>query len=294
MVERPPFVDAHVHFWDRDVLRYPWLESPAMGAIASTYTPVHYRAEAEAWHLVGAVHVEAGAPREESEAETLWLEESAETLGLPSAIVAHVALDDPDLDRKLAWQSRHVRVKGVRHLVNWHPRDGTRRAYPRDLTVSEAWRGGYGRLGAHDLSFDFHGFPPQLPGLLDIARRHPEVPIILNHLALPIVSDGLETWRAGIEAFATLPHASIKLSGAGYVHSPFDPAGFRDLVLEVIDRFGTSRVMIATNFPVDRLYASLDETLGAYETILTGFSKEERGDLWGRNADRIYRLGLAL
>jgi predicted TIM-barrel fold metal-dependent hydrolase len=37
MADRPPFVDAHVHFWDRDLLRYPWLESPAMAAIGSTY-----------------------------------------------------------------------------------------------------------------------------------------------------------------------------------------------------------------------------------------------------------------
>jgi len=64
------------------------------------------------------------------------------------------------------------------------------------------------------------------------------VPVILNHLALPIVSDGLEDWRTGLDAFADLPHAVIKLSGAGYVHSPFNPASFRDLALEVVDQGG--------------------------------------------------------
>jgi predicted TIM-barrel fold metal-dependent hydrolase len=289
-----PFVDAHVHFWDRDLLRYPWLENPAMAAIGSTYSPAHYRAEAAAWNLVAAVHVEAGAQQEDSEAESVWLDECAETSGLPTAFVAREALDDPDLDRKLARLAEHGRVKGVRHLVNWHPLDAARRAYPSNLTVSEVWRKGYARLGAYGFSFDFHGFPPQLPGLVELARRHPEVPVILNHLALPILSDGLEAWRTGLDAFAALPHAVIKLSGAGYIHSPFDPAIFRDLVLEVIERFGTSRVMVASNFPVDRLFASLDETLGAYEAILSRFSEEERRDLWGRNANRVYRLGLTL
>ena len=52
--------------------------------------------------------------------------------------------------------------------------------------------------------------------------------------------------------------------------------------------------MIATNFPTDRLAADLDRTLGAYEDLLTAFSEEERRDLWGRNANRFYRLDLDL
>lgn len=294
MTERPRFVDAHVHFWDRDRLRYPWLDGPAMATIASTYTPVEYRAEVAAWNLVGGVHVEAGAHEEDSAAETVWLDDCAERTGLPTAFVARVALDDPEIERRLAWQAEYRRVVGVRHLVNWHPTDAGRRAYDRDLTVSDAWRAGYARLAGHGLSFDFHGFPPQLAGMIAAARQHPDVPLILNHLALPIVGDGLDEWRAGLSALADLPFAAIKLSGAGYINSPFDPAKFRDLVLEVIDRFGTSRVLVATNFPADRLFATLDQTLGAYEAILANFSDDERRDLWGRNANRIYRLGLNL
>jgi predicted TIM-barrel fold metal-dependent hydrolase len=32
----------------------------------------------------------------------------------------------------------------------------------------------------------------------------------------------------------------------------------------------------------------------ASASILSGFSEEERRDLWGRNANRVYRLGLTL
>ena len=31
---RPPFVDAHFHLWDREVLRYPWLERTAVKGVA--------------------------------------------------------------------------------------------------------------------------------------------------------------------------------------------------------------------------------------------------------------------
>lgn len=291
---RPPFVDAHFHLWDHGVLRYPWLDAAENAAIAPDYRIADYRAELSAWNLVGAVHVDAGADPSQGADETVWLHRVAQDDGLPSGIVARVELNHPAVEPQLAWQAGHLRVKGIRHLINWHPTDRSRRAYDADLTRDPHWREGYALLGRYGLSYDFHGFPPQLAGLAEVAARHPEVPVILNHLALPIMADGLEEWRAGLIAFAAMPHAAIKLSGAGFVGSRFDPAGFADIVAEVIDRFGTERVMVATNFPTDRLSADLDRTLGAYEALLTGFSDEERRDLWGRNANRIYRLGLNL
>jgi predicted TIM-barrel fold metal-dependent hydrolase len=291
---RPPFVDAHFHLWDRQVLRYPWLDAAETALIAQSYRIADYRRELANWNLVGAVHVDAGAHADEGRDETQWLNSVAEADGLPSAIVARVALERPDVEAELAWQAGHARVRGIRHLINWHPHDASRRAYPRDLTRDPDWRRGYALLGRHGLSFDFHGFPSQLAGLAEVAGRHPEVSVVLNHLALPIPADGLAEWRAGLAAFAAMPHAAIKLSGAGFVHSPFDPAHFADIVTEVIARFGTDRVMIATNFPTDRLAADLDRTLGAYEDLLTAFSEEERRDLWGRNANRFYRLDLDL
>jgi|SRR5215217_252866 len=290
---RPRFVDAHLHLWDRDRLRYPWLDDPGMASIAASYRIDDYRREGAAWNLAGCVHVEAGADPEDSAGETEWLETVAANDGWPTAIVARVALDDPQAERQLEWQASRAAVRGIRHLVNWHP-DPARQAYPCDLTASPEWRRGYAMLGPLGLSFDFHGHPPQLANLAEVARRHPDTPLILNHLALPSMADGLDEWRAGITRLAALPHAAIKLSGAGFIAGPFDPARFRDIVLEVIDLFGPARVMVATNFPTDRLFATMDRTLSAYETILAAFSEEEKRDLWGRNANRIYRLGLEL
>lgn len=294
MATRPPFVDAHLHLWDRDRLRYPWLDDPAVAAIAPTYTIADYRRETAAWNVVGCVHVDAGADPADGERETEWLASVGREDGWPSAIVARVALEQADVEARLAWQAAQPGVRGIRHLINWHPTDAGRRAYPADLTRDEVWRRGFALLGRHGLSYDFHGFPPQLAGLAEVAAAHPDVPVIVNHLGLPILADGLATWRSGLTALAALPQVAIKLSGAGFVRAPFDPADFRDLALEVIDLFGTSRVMVATNFPTDRLFAPLDTTLAAYEAILAGFSDDERRDLWGRNANRLYRLELDL
>ena len=293
MTARPPFVDAHLHLWDRGRLRYPWLDDPENALIAATYGIADYRREAAAWNVVGAVHVDAGAHPDDGEQETTWLDGVAAADGLPSAIVARVALDDPDVARKLAFHAGCGRVRGIRHLVNWD-HDPARCAYPRDLTRDDTWRRGYALLAHYGLSFDFHGFPPQLSGLAEVAAHHPDVPLIVNHLALPRVADGIDIWRAGIIALAAMPHVAIKLSGAGFIAAPFDPAQFGDIVHEVIERFGTKRVMVASNFPTDRMFATMDATLGAYETLLARYSDDERRDLWGRNANMIYRLGLTL
>ena len=239
------------------------------------------------------MHVEAGAHPDDSERETDWLNAVADEHGLPNAIVARVALDAPDVEAILERQAARRRVRGVRHLINWHP-DADRQAYPRDLTMDSAWRRGFRMLASHGLSYDFHGLPPQLAGLAETAALYPRVPVIINHLGLPILADGLAQWRAGLTALAAMPQVAIKLSGAGFIHAPFDPAAFADIVQEVIALFGTDRVMVATNFPTDRLFATLDETLSAYETLLADRSDDERADMWGRNGNRIYRLDLTL
>jgi predicted TIM-barrel fold metal-dependent hydrolase len=295
---RPPFVDAHLHLWDRDpgsagALRYPWLDDPACAPIAGSYTLADHRAAAAAWNLVGAVHVEAGAHPDDGERETDWLNGIADGQSLPLAIVARVAFDDRNVEALLERQAARPRVRGIRHLINWLP-DPARQAYARDLTRDPSWRHGFGLLARYGLSYDFHGFPPQLDGLSEVAAAHPEVPVIINHLGLPILADGLTAWRAGLTALAAMPQVSIKLSGAGFVASPFEPAAFAPIIAEVLDLFGTKRVMVASNFPTDRLFASLDHTLDAYESLLKGLSDDERADMWGRNANRLYRLELDL
>ena len=46
--------------------------------------------------------------------------------------------------------------------------------------------------------------------------------------------------------------------------------------------------------PTDKLFAPFDAYLEAYHALVADFSDDERRDLFGRNANRIYRLGLDL
>jgi predicted TIM-barrel fold metal-dependent hydrolase len=298
-----PFVDAHIHLWKLDHIRYDWLTGPfddngpngSVAAIAQDYLPAHYAADLADWNPVAAVHVDAGAAPSDALDETHWLNGQADAHGLPTAMVAFAALNDPQVDILLAAQARHHRVRGIRHIINWHPNPA--RSYtPADLTQDLQWQAGYGLLAKHNLSFDLQCYPRQMPGLVPLLARHPDVPVIINHMGMPVLTDptGLEDWRAGLAALAALPHVSIKLSGLGFIARDWTPALVTPLLAHVVDLFGTQRCMIASDTPTDKLFAPLSQYLAAYRAFTDPMSEDESRDLWGRNANRIYRLGLAI
>ena len=296
-----PFVDAHIHLWDLQHIRYAWLTAPfaedgpngSVEAIAQDYGLADYRADLSKWNVVGAVHVDAGADPLQALDETRWLEGLGDAL--PSGIVAYAPLDNPQVDTLLAAQAAHPRVRGIRQIVNWHA-DPQRTYSARDLTQDAQWQAGFARLAAHGLSFDLQCYPGQMPALAPLFARNPDVPVIINHLGMPVIgdADGIGDWRAGLTALAAIPHVAIKLSGLGFLARGWTLDQVRPFLLETIDLFGTDRCMFASDTPTDKLFAPIDRYLETYHTVVADFSEDERRDMFGRNANRLYRLGLTL
>jgi predicted TIM-barrel fold metal-dependent hydrolase len=239
------------------------------------------------------VHVEAGAHPAQAVAETAWLQGMADQIGWPTGIVAHAALESPDLDDTLAAHAAHPRVRGVRHIVNWHP-DPARSYTPRDVTRDEAWRRGFGQLARYGLSFDCQAYPGQFPALADLFARHPETPVMINHAGMGVDLDaaGQAEWRRGMTLLAALPHVSVKVSGLGFAWRTPDAVAMRDRVSACLDLFGADRAMMASDFPTDRLFGSFDDTLDRLAQAAAGATPAERRALFAGNANRLYRLGL--
>lgn len=298
-----PFVDAHIHLWDLNHIRYDWLSPPfaddgpngSVEPIAHDYGVADYRADLARWHVVGAVHVDAGAAAASALDETQWLGAQADQHGLPTGIVAFAALNDPAVDALLAAQAAHPRVRGIRHIVNWHS-DAKRSYTPVDLTVDPQWQAGYGLLARHGLSFDLQCYPGQMSGLAPLIAAHPDIPVIINHMGMPVLTDpdGLDDWRRGMKALAALPHVAVKLSGMGFIRRDWTHETIEPLVRETIDLFGVDRCMFASDTPTDKLFAPIDRYMEAYHAIVADFPEADRRALFAGNANRLYRLGLDL
>lgn len=298
-----PFVDAHIHLWDLAHIRYPWLSPPfsdegpngSVEAIAHDYGVAAYRADMAKWNVVGAVHIDAGADGAQALAETEWLEAQAEAHGLPNGIVAFAPLHDPAVEALLARHAAHPRVRGIRHIVNWHA--DPRRSYtPHDVTQDDQWWAGFGLLAKYGLSFDLQCYAGQMAGLAPLIERHPDIPVIINHVGMPVTTDreGVTRWRHGLRALAANRHVAIKLSGLGFIQRDWTSESVRPFLMDAIDMFGTDRCLFASDSPTDKLFAPLDRTLETFHAVAADFSEDEQRDLFGRNANRIYRLGLSL
>lgn len=303
MPQRPPFIDPHVHLWNLSHIRYPWLMPPfsedgpngSVEPIASDYGLDDYLADAGEWDVRGIVHIDAGAHPGDALRETEWLQAMADQRGMPNGIVAFAALESPTLEGLLGAHVAHPKVRGIRHIVNWHA-DPQRSYSPADITASDAWMRGFGLLAKYDLSFDLQAYPGQFAHLAGLIAKHPDIQVIIDHagMAIPADEDGWAVWRNGMAALAALPNVAVKISGMGFTWRPWDLDRARPYVLETIELFGTDRAMFASNFPTDKLFGSFDRHLGAYDAITFDFSADERAALFAGNANRIYRLGLTL
>jgi predicted TIM-barrel fold metal-dependent hydrolase len=290
------FVDAHIHLWQLNRLSYAWLTPPfsdegpngSVEPIARDYVLTDYFADAEGFTVDKVVHIDAGAAASDALNETRWLQSLANETGYPNAIVAFAALNDPEVEPLLAQHVESRNVRGIRHIINWH--ENPKRTYtPRNLLEDPAFARGYGLLSRYRLSFDLQIYPGQMVQAYELARQHPDTPVILNHMGMPVDAD-LTQWREGMSKLAELPHAAVKISGLGFVDRGWTAQSMRNLVLETIDRFGPERCAFASDFPTDKLFNSYSYALRAYDDIVGGFSASERDALFATTAERIYRI----
>lgn len=296
------FVDAHMHLWDLDKIRYPWLTPPLpvgitgdVRSIAQTYLLDAYlrdaRGDSGKTRVAKVVHVEAGADPADSLKETRWLQSVADSHGFPQALVAHAELNNPSVEALLAEHASHRNVRGIRQILNWHA-DPRKTYTPRDLLGDAQWQKGFALLRKYNLSFDLQIYPLQMPAAAELASRHPDTPMILNHTGMPADRDaaGLQAWRAGMQALAQQPNVAVKISGLAMLDWQWTTESLRPFVLQTLDIFGTDRCLFASNFPVDRLFGSFARQYGAYQSLTATLSPAERTRLFASNAERIYRI----
>ncbi len=295
-----PIIDPHHHLWDLERFSYPWLTvKPQPLGVAGNISPIahsymvdDYLADASNQNLVKSVHIDAGFDPSQPVEETRWLQSLADQRGFPQGIVARTELNRPDVESVLAAQAEFANVRGIRHIVNWHPDPQKTYVDRPDLLTDPAWLTGFALLKKYDLSFDLQLYPAQMQDAARVAHRHPDTVIVVNHAGMPVDRDAeaIDLWRSGMRALAGEPNVWVKISGLGMVDWHWTEASIRPFVLETIDIFGPDRCMFASNFPVDKLYGSFDALYAAFSNIVSDFPRSERKKMFHDTAEAVYRL----
>ena len=300
MQDREPVIDAHHHLWDLQNNKYPWLQEQPLKLrlegniepIAKDYLLKDYLEDIRNQNVVKSVHVQTGWDPADPVGETRWLQGLADQHGYPHGIVARATLDAPDVEQVLEGHLRYRNVRGIRHMINWHP-DPLKTYVDRpDLVTTSAWRRGFALLHRFGLSFDLQLYPAQMADAAALAYANPETLIILNHAGMPVDRDeeGIRLWQRGIRQLADAPNVVAKISGLGTVDWKWTLESIRPFVLQTIEAFGISRCMFASNFPVDKLFSDFDTLYDSFREITASFSADERRKLFHDNATRYYRL----
>lgn len=295
-----PIVDPHHHLWDLERFSYPWLSARPLPAsvagdvapIAKSYLLDDYLADTAKQKVVKSVHVDAGFDPSQPVEETRWLQSIADQRGFPHGIVARAELHRPDVETTLASHCRFPNVRGIRHIVNWHPDPAKTYVTKPDFLTDPAWLRGFAQLKRYNLSFDLQLYPSQMADAAALAAAHGDTTIILNHAGMPVDRDpeALSLWPAGMRALGAQPNVWVKISGLGMVDWRWTEQSIRPFVLETIEIFGPDRCMFASNFPVDKLYSSFDALYDAFKSIVSDFSVGERRKLFSDTALAVYRI----
>ncbi len=298
----PPFIDAHHHLWDLENNPYPWLTEGIDHFVGDysifrrTYLISHLHEDASGLPLVKSVHVQAEWDHDSDPVgETAWLQSVADSpasRGMPHAIVGYADLSRADARDVIARHAEYSNWRGIRHMLNWSEDPKWRFVDRGDLMRDPQWLRGYRALADHAGSFDLQVWPWQLKEAAELAKREPEVPIVLDHTGMPRDwdDDGVGVWRDGMRSFANADNVSVKISALGMFTPEFNAESIRPFVLETIEIMGVDRCMFASNYPVDMLFSSYREIWKAYDAIIADFSEADRDALFRLNAERYYRI----
>ncbi len=287
---KPAFIDTHVHFWDlrHPELTYGWLQPEAVHPILGNIDPIKsvrfdstaLWAEARFTGLAGAVHVQAAVGTPDPVVETAWLSEMAATSPVPFVIVASQDLSASDVAAQLDRHIEHPLVRGVRDF-------GT-----GDFLVDPRFDAGVSLLAGRELMLDLDCAWQDMGKARDLARRHENLTIVLEHIGYPRDTADpvyLDNWRSGIATLASAPNVACKISGLGMNRAGWTIDGLRPWVEHCIEQFGPQRCLFGTNWPVDRLWGSYGDYVDAFETLIDGYSPDEQEAMLIGNARDTYR-----
>lgn len=272
-------VDAHQHFWRLSRGDYGWL-TPELGPIHRDFLPPDLEPLLQRHDIAATVLVQA-AP---TEAETRFMLSLADARPFVEGVVGWTDFAAADAPAAIARLARHPKLKGLRPMIQ--------DIADADWMLRPELEPAFRALVVHDLVFDALVLPRHLGNLLALARRHPDLRIVVDHCAKPaIAAGGFSGWADDIGRIAAETGAACKLSGlVTEAGAGWSAERLRPYVDHVLSIFGPGRVVWGSDWPVSTLAAGYDDWVAATGQLLDGWSDEEREAILGGNAVRVYGL----
>lgn len=219
-------LDAHLHVWDTSSVPIAWLAKAGLPPRAA----IPEDPEARQYILV-----EADA--DDAEHEVDWLVALAQHDPRVHGVVASVLLEQRDAATAVEKVAALPEVVGVRRLLQ-----------DRDLFGSSSFVDGLKHLAEHGLPFDACVRAKELPQLISLLERVPELTVVLDHMGKPAIGDihAMAEWRRQLACLAQRENVCCKLSGL-----PAECGGAAEQVVgTAVELFGPQRCLLGSDRPI--------------------------------------------
>ncbi|MBK8976295.1 MAG: amidohydrolase family protein [Planctomycetes bacterium] len=276
----PPRIDSHVHFWRIESYAAYWLTG-GFAPLHRDWLPDDLAPRLRAAGVDGAIFVQA----QHVEADNAWVLGLADRYPFVRGVVGWVDLTAPDVGSRIDHWRADPRFVGVRHITHDEPDD--------DWILRADVDRGLAELARRRVPFDLLFFPRHMPHAATVARRHPELPLVLDHLGKPRIRDGaIDDWLPHLRNAAAHPNLCCKLSGlvTEAVWHDWDVPRLRRYVDLALEAFGPDRLLLGSDWPVCEVVAPYARVVETLIETLDGLAAHERDAILGGNACRVYAL----
>jgi L-fuconolactonase len=272
-------IDAHQHFWRVGQNGFAW-PTPDL-AVHRDFGPVDLAAVGASLGLAGSVLVQSQA----DDRDTDWLLDLAADEPLVLAVVGWVDLAAPDAPARIADLARRPKLRGLRPMLQNLDDDAWIAGPDLDPALDA--------MVAHGLSLDALVLTRHLPHLLTLARRRPDLAIVIDHGAKPPIAtdEQSDAWGRGIDALAEHPQVFCKLSGLLTEAAPSQGSeALAPYVRRLVWAFGPERLMWGSDWPVLNLAGDYGGWLALARTLSGLTDPADLAALFGGTSRRFYRI----
>jgi L-fuconolactonase len=271
-------IDAHQHFWDPARGDYGWL-TPDL-PIHRIYGPGDLEPLMQETGVTGSILVQAAPTTAETDYMLAIARRTPSVLG----VVGWIDLEAPDAAAQIRRRAQDPLFLGVRPMLQDI-------AEP-DWILRPELASALNVISGEGLVFDALILSHQIGVIAQLAQRHPDLSIVLDHGAKPKLgnADAMSVWRKEMATLTALPNLCCKLSG---LMTELPPGTNLDAVTQTIaalfDLFGPERLLWGSDWPVLMLASSYQDWFRHARDAVAARQPEAVAAIFGGNAARIYR-----
>ena len=275
-------IDAHHHFWNPARIPQGWM-TDEHAAIARSFEPEDLAPLVAAAGITSTVLVQSAARDDDTD----YMFEVAGDVPWVGGIVAWCSLDDPGVTRgRLAELVTRPKLRGIRHLIHQEP--------DPHWILRASVRPGLELVAAHGLVLELPAeYPNHLGDVPELARRHPELRIVVDHLGKPpLGTSRLADWAELIRRAASAPNVYAKVSGLNTATSARDWSAddLEPAVAVAFEAFGPNRLLCGSDWPVALLNGDYARVWAETVLAVTRVAGSDADQVLTRTAMSLYRL----